>query len=138
MVLYADGSFSQLIQVYATGASLDSSSPVWSQIKRGHFVIAEYETETTAVLKLKFQASGVQTHESSSPPPGSSKAEGQASSEQLNQRWVAWLGCAWLLVIHFTVYLAAGMFSLLIPNAVERAPGSGRYGVGQPQMVSGL
>ena len=106
IVLQSDGSFSQHIQV---------SSPGWSQIKRGRFVVTERDRDTRTerdrhteaeapgcALELEFHASGVQTQResddrqgdreterSSLSPPGSPNTKLEASAGQLNQRWVA-------------------------------------------------
>lgn len=100
IVLKADGSFSQLIQVHSTDSTPDSASPVWSQIKRGRFVAAQREIETGDVLELEFHASGVETHGAGDYHGGSlasssglSLVKDDATSEVLNQRWNARLEC---------------------------------------------
>lgn len=144
IVLQADGSFSQRIQVGATESAVGSPSAAWSQTKRGRFVAVPDNTET-GVLSLQFYASGVETRgrpghgDSLLSPPGSPNTQVEATSGQLNQRWAARLEGASLLMITFLAGKTFGNRPTLTLSAGRSIRGSScRSGLGRSQVVSRL
>jgi hypothetical protein len=124
---------------------VDVSSATWSQIKRGRFVAVPRDTETDA-LELEFYASGVEMRGSrrghgDPSPPGSPNTKLEATSGQLNQRWVARLEGASLSSASVAVLASSIVGSrqtLTLTTGQSVRLSSCQCGVGRSQVVSRL